>query len=69
MFLDIHAHSTESSIFIYSPEPELMKDIVASRHFPMLLDEMSEYFNLKKCKYNNDKQKKNCARLGINRDY
>jgi hypothetical protein len=34
-----------------------------------MLDEASEYFQFKKCRYNNEKYKRNCARLGINRDY
>ena len=71
MFLDVHAHSTETSIFIYSPQPPEgeLRDVVATRHFPLMLDEMSDSFLFRKCSYNNDKAKKNCARLGMNRDY
>lgn len=36
---------------------------------PALLDEMSPYFNYDGCKFGNEKYKKNCARLGIFRDF
>ena len=42
-----------------------MHDIVRTRRFAMLLDDMSEVFNMSSCSYNNAYYKKNCARLGI----
>ena len=68
MFLDIHAHSVESSIFVYSPEPKSMSDIVKTRNFATKLDEMSEIFSFEKCTFSNEEYKKNCARLGVFRD-
>jgi len=44
MFLDVHAHSTESSIMVYSPEPQDVGDIVTTRSFAILLDNASELF-------------------------
>ena len=69
MFLDIHAHSNAHSIFAYSPQPDDLKDVVTTRHFAILLDGMSPYFSLKGCSFNNEKYKRNCARLGIYRDW
>jgi hypothetical protein len=34
-----------------------------------ILDDASPYFLLENCRYNNEKYKKNCARLGIARDF
>ena len=65
MFLDIHSHSNKKSIFAFAPQPTDMHDIVRTRRFSMLLDDMSELFSMKSCSYNNSKVKKNCARLGI----
>ena len=42
-----------------------MHDIIRTRRFSMLLDDMSEVFSMSSCSYNNAKYKKNCARLGI----
>ena len=71
MFLDVHAHSNETSMFLYSPKPpdQDLREEVAVRHFSIMLDEISDCFQFKKCDYNNDKAKRNCARLGINRDF
>jgi len=68
MFLDIHAHSSETSIFTYAPQSQDERSEVA-RKFTRILDEMSDYFSRDKCKFNNDKFKWNCARLGIFRDH
>ena len=65
MFLDIHAHSNKKGIFAFAPQPTEMHDIVRTRRFSMLLDEMSEVFSMSSCSYNNAQYKKNCARLGI----
>ena len=69
LFLDIHSHSTETSIFTYSPLPNSPDDQATTRRFVTLLDEMSEFFRLDHCRFNNEKYKRNCARLGIFRDY
>jgi len=69
MFLDIHAHSGQRDIFIYAPhnpDEAIQNDI---KLFPAILDEISPYFNYDGCKFGNEKYKKNCARLGIFRDY
>ena len=63
MFLDIHAHSTKRSIFVYAPKPEKRFEEAKTRTFPGILDEMSEIFSLRNCDFNNSK--KDCARLGI----
>lgn len=34
-----------------------------------MLDKISPYFNYAGCKFGNEKYKKNCARLGIFRDF
>lgn len=65
MFLDIHSHSNKKSIFAFAPQPTDMHDIVRTRRFSMLLDDVSELFSMKSCSYNNSKVKKNCARLGM----
>ena len=69
MFLDIHAHSGQRDIFIYAPHSpeEAVNDKI--KMLPALLDEMSPYFNYEGCKFGNEKYKKNCARLGIFRDF
>jgi len=69
MFLDIHAHSAATSIFIYAPLPPDEKDIMETRRLPALLDSASDYFLLENCRFNNEKYKRNCARLGVNRDW
>ena len=35
----------------------------------MKLDEASEVFKMSKCSFNNEKYKRNCARLGVYRDW
>ena len=69
MFLDIHAHSAMQSIFCYSPASEDPATNQIIRRFPMLLDNMSAYFQFDNCKFNNEKYKRNCARLGVYRDF
>ena len=69
MFLDIHAHSGQRDIFIYAPQTATEEDQNKVKLFPALLDELSPYFNYDGCKFGNEKYKKNCARLGIFRDY
>jgi murein tripeptide amidase MpaA len=69
MFLDIHAHSIEHSIFTYSPLPDGVKDVNTTRQFAMILNDLSPYFSLKSCRDNNEYTKRNCARLGIFRDW
>ena len=39
------------------------------KNFPFQLVQLSQYFSLAGCKFGNEKYKKNCARLGIFRDY
>jgi hypothetical protein len=53
MFLDIHAHSNQKGIFAFAPQPTEMHDIVRTRRFSMLLDDMSPLFNMSSCSYNN----------------
>ena len=65
MFLDIHAHSNKKGIFAFAPQPTDKADIIRTRRFSTLLDEMSEVFSMSSCSYNNAQYKKNCARLGI----
>ena len=69
MFLDIHAHSGQRDIFIYAPHTNSEDIQMRVRSFPSLLDTMSPYFNFEGCKFGNEKYKKNCARLGIYRDF
>jgi hypothetical protein len=68
MFLDIHAHSTQSSIFTYAPQSQDSRSEVPKR-FTRILDEMSDYFNYDKCSFSSEKYKWNCARLGVHRDH
>ena len=44
MFLDIHAHSAQTSIFVFCPQAEIQEDNDTIRRFPMILDNTSEYF-------------------------
>lgn len=69
MFLDIHAHSAQTSIFIYAPLHEAEADRNESSKFVKILDSMSSYFSEDNSKFGNEKYKKNCARLGIMRDF
>jgi hypothetical protein len=69
MFLDIHAHSGNRDIFVYAPTCEDEEDQEQVRQFPIILDKMSKYFNIDACKFGNEKYKKNCARLGMYRDF
>ena len=69
LFLDIHAHSIQTSIFTYSPLPEYEEDIAVTQRFARITDYLSPYFRFDHCKFNNEKNKRNCARLGVYRDY
>ena len=69
MFLDIHAHSAQNSIFCYAPVDEDANNNIIIKRFPMILDNLSPYFQYDNCKFGNEKYKKNCARLGIFRDW
>ena len=69
MFLDIHAHSGQRDIFIYAPHSQSEEVMTKIRNFPAILDSLSPYFNFDGCKFGNEKYKKNCARLGVYRDF
>jgi len=69
MFLDIHAHSVKKSIFVYAPKPQERYEIARTKVFNLILDDMSDVFSLENCRYNNDKKKKNSARMCIFNDY
>ena len=69
MFLDIHAHSGARDIFIYAPVVSSEDQQNKIRNFPLLLDTLSPYFNYEGCKFGIEKYKKNCARLGVFRDF
>ena len=69
MFLDIHAHSGQRDIFIYAPACATEEAQNKVRNFPLILDSMSPYFSYEGCKFGNEKYKKNCARLGVFRDF
>ena len=69
MFIDIHAHSGQRDIFIYAPHTPQEGEMAKIKNFPTILDQLSPYFSLAGCKFGNEKYKKNCARLGIFRDY
>ena len=69
MFLDIHAHSGQRDIFIYAPHSNDSDSMIKIRNFPKLLDNISPYFSFDGCKFGNEKYKKNCARLGVFRDF
>lgn len=69
MFLDIHAHSAQNSIFCYAPVDEEANNNIIIKRFPMILDNLSPYFQYDNCKFGNEKYKKNCARLGVFRDW
>jgi len=44
MFLDIHAHSAQNSIFCYAPVDEDANSNSIIKRFPMILDNLSPYF-------------------------
>ena len=69
MFLDIHAHSGQRDIFIYAPHSMQEEANTKIRNFPAILDSISPYFSFDGCKFGNEKYKKNCARLGVFRDF
>ena len=63
LFLDIHAHSRQKSVFVYAPKPP---DLARNEAFTEILAEMSpEIFSLENCSFNTSPAKKNCARLGM----
>ena len=67
MFIDIHTHSSQKGIFIFAPHGPI-QDQHKIRYFPQILDEVSPYFRLQSCKFQNEKSKKHCARLAFFRD-
>lgn len=69
MFLDVHAHSTLPSIFIYAPKPDTEVEETYLKRFPKILHNTSPYFQFENCLFTEEKSKKNCARLAINRDF
>ena len=69
LFLDIHAHSAQNSIFCYAPVDEDVNNNSMIKRFPMILDNLSPYFQYDNCKFGNEKYKRNCARLGVFRDF
>jgi hypothetical protein len=69
MFLDIHGHSVDKGIFTYAPMPDSEKDRVYVERLPKILDNLSPYFSLYNCEFQNQKKKKNCARLALYRDF
>ena len=69
LFLDIHAHSAQNSIFCYAPVDEDPTNNSIIKRFPMILDNLSPYFQYDNCKFGNEKYKRNCARLGMFRDF
>jgi hypothetical protein len=67
LFLDLHAHSRQKSIFAYAPKP-LNPDLPSfarNEAFSKLLAKMSPIFSLENCDFNTEASKRNCARLGI----
>ena len=69
IFLDIHAHSAQNSIFCYCPLTEEAGSNQVIRRFPTILDTLSPYFQFDNCKFGNERYKRNCARLGVYRDF
>ena len=69
MFLDIHAHSAQNSIFCYAPVDEDANNMSIIKRFPMILDNLSPYFSYDNSKFGNERYKRNCARLGVFRDF
>jgi hypothetical protein len=69
MFLDIHGHSGARDIFIYAPSCENEHEVEKVKILPKILSEHSKYFSWEGCKFGNEKYKKNCARLGVFRDF
>lgn len=69
MFLDIHAHSGARDIFVYAPSCDTEEDQDQVSKLPTILSSCSEYFSFDGCKFGNERYKKNCARLGIFRDF
>jgi len=44
LFLDIHAHSAMTSIFVFCPQVEDPDDQEMIKRFPLILDNSSAYF-------------------------
>lgn len=68
LFLDVHAHSAQTSIFAFCPQVDDPKTMQLIRQFAQILDQ-SEYFKFDHCKFSNESYKRNCARLAIHRDF
>lgn len=69
LFLDIHSHSAQTSIFVFCPQVDSQADQQSIKLFARILDSHSEFFQFSKCRFGNEVYKKNCARLGVLRDY
>jgi hypothetical protein len=65
LFLDIHAHSRQKSVFLYAPRAVGVGCFVRNEAFTEILDQISPIFNKDNCSYNTSQFKKNCARLGM----
>ena len=69
MFLDMHGHSSRRSIFAFCPLDPDEKIAAYIQEFPEILDDGSAFFQFDNCKFSNEKYKRNCARLGVYRDF
>jgi hypothetical protein len=69
MFLDVHSHSVDKGIFAYAPLSDDGWTQLTTRRWSERLNEMSPYYNIDNCIIKNEKYKRNCARLGMFRDF
>ena len=69
-YLDFHAHSKKKCVFIYGPYYPLHSEkYIKVRVFAKLLSENMEMFRYKACKFREEKEKRNAARLVISKEF
>ena len=65
-FVDLHAHSTRKSIFLFGPYYPLHSDkYFKIRVLPKLISERTEMFRFYSCRFRHDMYKEHSARMTI----
>lgn len=69
LYFDLHGHSSKKSVFIYGPRyPLHSQHYVGIRVLPKLLQARTPMFRYYSCRFANQPEKQNCARLVLSRE-
>jgi len=69
-YLDLHGHSKKKCVFIYGPYyPLHSNNYLAVRVFAKLLEEATEMFRYKACKFKEEQDKMSAARLVLSKEF